>query len=155
MKIDFSVPEKYSSQVHLEDTVFVRIAGNVHKYIGKVYAIDPKIDAATRALKVRAIIDNKKHEIFAGSYAEVSLVLRSENSVVVPSMAIIAGLRGQTTYVVRNGKANLVPVTIGIRTDSSVEVLEGLHAGDTIATSGIMSLKNGAAVKIQNLKKLK
>ena len=155
MKIDFSVPEKYSSQVHLEDTVFVRIAGNGHKYIGKVYAIDPKIDAATRALKVRAIIDNKKHEIFAGSYAEVSLVLRSENSVVVPSMAIIAGLRGQTTYVVRNGKANLVPVTIGIRTDSSVEVLEGLHAGDTIATSGIMSLKNGAAVKIQNLKKLK
>ena len=153
VKIDFSVPEKYSLQVHVNDTVMVKVAGTGREYVGKVYAFDPKIDAATRALKVRALVDNSKHEIFAGSYAEVSLVLHSENSVVVPSMAVIAGLRGQTAYRVQNGKANLVPITIGIRTDSSVEVLQGLNAGDTIATSGIMALKSGIAVKIQNLKK--
>jgi len=62
-------------------------------------------------------------------------------------------LRGQTTYVVQNGKANLIPITIGIRTDSTVEVLTGLKAGDTIATSGIMALKPGMDVKIQHLKK--
>jgi len=155
MKIDFSVPEKYSLQVHVGDTVFVKIAGTGHKYVGKVYAFDPKIDAATRALKVRALVDNSKKEIFAGAYAEVTLVLHTENSVVVPSMAVIAGLRGQTAYVVDSGKAKLVPITIGIRTDSSVEVLTGLKAGDTIATSGIMALKTGMKVKIQNLKKLK
>lgn len=154
-KIDFSVPEKYSSQVHINDTVMVKVAGNSKTYIGKVYAFDPKIDAATRSLKVRALVDNSKHEIFAGSYAEVSLVLHSENSVIVPSMAVIADLRGQTTFLVKNGKANLIPITIGIRTDSSVEVLSGLKAGDTIATSGIMALKTGMAVKIQNLKKIK
>jgi membrane fusion protein (multidrug efflux system) len=70
-------------------------------------------------------------------------------------MAVIAGLRGQTAYIVDSGKAKLVPITIGIRTDSSVEVLTGLRAGDTIATSGIMALKTGMKVKIQNLKKLK
>ena len=155
MKIDFSVPEKYSNQVHINDTVFVKIASTSKKHIGKVYAFDSKIDAATRALKVRAMVDNNNHSIFAGSYADVSLVLHSENSVVVPSMAIIAGLRGQTTYLVQNGKAKLIPVTIGIRTDSSVEVLTGLTVGDTIATSGIMALKPGVDVKIQNLKKLK
>lgn len=155
MKIDFSVPEKYSSQVHVDDTVFVKIAGSGHKHVGKVYAFDPKIDAATRALKVRALVDNSKHEIFAGSYAEVTLVLHSDNSVVVPSMAVIAALRGQTVFKVDSGKAKLIPVTIGIRTDSSVEVLTGLKAGDTIATSGIMALKTGMAVKIQNLKKVK
>ncbi|HEX7415454.1 MAG TPA: efflux RND transporter periplasmic adaptor subunit [Bacteroidia bacterium] len=155
MDIDFSVPEKYSLQVHTNDTVRVKIAGTGRTYIGKVYAIDPKIDATTRALKVRASIDNSKREIFAGSYAEVSLILRSENSVVVPSMAVIASLRGQTTYLIKNGKANLIPINIGIRTDSSVEVLTGLKAGDTIATSGIMALKSGVAVKIQNLTKLK
>jgi membrane fusion protein (multidrug efflux system) len=153
VKIDFSVPEKYSSQVHINDTVMVKVAGTGRIYVGKVYAIDPKIDAATRALKVRALVDNNKHEIFAGSYAEVSLILRSENSVVVPSMAVIAALRGQTTYLIQNGKANLIPITIGIRTDSSVEVLKGLKEGDTIATSGIMALKPSMDVKIQNLKK--
>ena len=152
-KIDFSVPEKYASQIHVNDTVKVKVAGANHTYVGKVYALDPKIDAATRALKVRALIDNSKYEIFAGSYAEVSLVLRSENSVVVPSMAVIAGLRGQTIYLVQNGKANLIPITIGIRTDSTVEILTGLKSGDTIATSGIMALKQGMDVKIQHLKK--
>jgi membrane fusion protein, multidrug efflux system len=152
-KIDFSVPEKYASQVHVNDTVKVKVGGTNHTYVGKVYALDPKIDAATRALKVRALIDNSKYEIFAGSYAEVSLVLRSENSVVVPSMAVIASLRGQTAYLIQNGKANLIPITIGIRTDSTVEVLTGLKAGDTIATSGIMALKPGIDVKIQHLKK--
>jgi membrane fusion protein (multidrug efflux system) len=152
-KIDFSVPEKYASQVHVNDTVRVKVAGTGRIYVGKVYALDPKIDAATRALKVRALIDNSNHEIFAGSYAEVSLILKTENSVVVPSMAVIAGLRGQTTYIVKNGKAILTPITIGIRTDSTVEVLEGLKAGDTIATSGIMGLKPDADVKIQHLKK--
>jgi membrane fusion protein (multidrug efflux system) len=155
VKIDFSIPEKYSAQVHINDTVRVKIASTGRTYIGKVYAFDPKIDATTRALKVRALVDNSKYEIFAGSYAEVSLILRSENSVVVPSMAVIADLRGQTTYVLHNGVAKLIPITIGIRTDSSVEVLSGLTTGDTIATSGIMALKNGIGVKIQNLKKLK
>ena len=153
VKIDFSVPEKYSLQVHINDTVMVKISGTGRSYVGKVYAFDSKIDVATRTLKIRALIDNGKHEIFAGSYADVSLVLRSENSVVVPSMAVIAALRGQTTYLIQNGKANLIPITIGIRTDSSVEVLQGLKAGDTIATSGIMALKPGMDVKIQNLKK--
>ncbi|MHB8262024.1 MAG: efflux RND transporter periplasmic adaptor subunit [Bacteroidia bacterium] len=155
MDIDFSIPEKYSLQVRTNDTVRVKIAGTGRTYVGKVYAIDPKIDANTRALKVRASVDNSKREIFAGSYAEVSLILRSENSVVVPSMAVIASLRGQTTYLIKNGKANLIPISVGIRTDSSVEVLTGLKVGDTIATSGIMALKQGIAVKIQNLTKLK
>jgi len=149
-KIDFSVPEKYAAQVHVNDTVRVKVAGTGRVYIGKVYALDPKIDAATRALKVRALIDNSNHEIFAGAYAEVSLILRTDKSVVVPSMAVIAGLRGQTTYVVKNGKAVLTPITIGIRTDSTVEVLDGLKVGDTIATSGIMGLKPDIDVKIQN-----
>jgi membrane fusion protein (multidrug efflux system) len=155
MKIDFSVPEQYSWQVHVNDTVRVRISGTGREYFGKVYAIDPKIDVATRALRVRALVENNKQELFAGSFAEVYLILRSENSVVVPSMAVISTLRGQAAYLVKNGKANLVNINIGIRTDSSVEIISGIAAGDTIATSGIMALKPGIDVKIQNLKNLK
>ncbi len=155
VKVDFSVPEKYSSKIHLNDTVIVSIEGTGEKHKGRVYAFDPKIDANTRALKVRALIDNRDRKIFPGSFAQISTVLKTEKSVVVPTMAVIPNLRGQNAFVVKDGKANLVPITIGIRTDTTVEVLTGLNAGDTVVTSGIMTLKTGMQVKIQSPKKNK
>jgi membrane fusion protein (multidrug efflux system) len=149
VKIDFSIPEKYTAAVHLNDTVFITIQGTGHKYFGKVYAIDPKIDAATRSLKIRAICENNKREIFPGSYAQVTLVLKSDNSVIMPTMAVIPDIHGQKTYVVRNGKATSVLIETGIRNDTSVEVLKGLKQGDTVATEGIMALKPNVQVKIQ------
>ncbi|HTA62050.1 MAG TPA: efflux RND transporter periplasmic adaptor subunit [Bacteroidia bacterium] len=153
IKIDFSVPEKYTAVVHLNDTVLITIQGTGHTYVGKVYAIDPKIDAATRSLKIRAICENSKREIFPGSYAQVTLILKSDKSVIMPTMAVIPDLHGQKTYIVRNGKAVSVLIETGIRNDTSVEVLKGLKEGDTVATEGIMALKPNVQVKIQGHKK--
>ncbi|HWY37868.1 MAG TPA: efflux RND transporter periplasmic adaptor subunit [Bacteroidia bacterium] len=155
VKTDFSVPEKYTSMVHVNDTVLITVEGTKKQYKGKVYAIDPKIDANTRSLKVRAICHNNKRDIFPGSYAQVDLILRSENSVIVPTMAVIPDLRGQKTYVVRNGKAEMITIETGSRTDATIEVTKGLKNGDTLVTGGILSLKNGSPVKIQGLKKEK
>jgi membrane fusion protein (multidrug efflux system) len=153
VKIDFSVPEKYTAVVHLNDTALITIQGTGKTYIGKVYAIDPKIDASTRSLKIRAICENSKREIFPGSYAQVTLILKSDNSVVIPTMAVIPDLHGQKTFVVRNGKAMPVQIETGIRNDTTIEVLKGLKAGDTVATEGIMALKPNVQVKIQGIKK--
>jgi membrane fusion protein (multidrug efflux system) len=148
VKIDFSVPEKYTADVHINDTVLITIQGTGHKYVGKIYALDPKIDETTRSLKIRAICDNKNREIFPGSYAQVTLILKSENSILMPTMAVIPDIHGQKTFVVRNGKAESVLIETGIRNDTMVEVLKGLKAGDTVATEGIMALKPGVQVKI-------
>lgn len=148
VKVDFSVPEKYSSQIHINDTIIVSIEGTGVKHTGRVYAFDPKIDQNTRALKVRALIDNRDHRILPGSFAQIATILKTEQSVIVPTMAVIPELRGQKTFVVHNGKVSLVAIETGIRTDSTVEVLSGLKAGDTVVTSGIMTLKPGMAVKI-------
>jgi membrane fusion protein (multidrug efflux system) len=153
VKIDFSVPEKYTAVVHLNDTVLITVQGTGKTYVGKVYAIDPKIDAATRSLKIRAICENNKREIFPGSYAQVTLILKSENSVVIPTMAVIPDLHGQKTFVVRDGKAISVQIETGIRNDTTIEVLKGLKVGDTVATEGIMALKPNVQVKIQGIKK--
>ena len=155
VKIDFSVPEKYAASVHINDTIFITIQGTENRYKGKVYAIDPKIDASTRSLKIRAICGNNKREIFPGSYAQVTLILKSDNLVIMPTMAVIPDIHGQKTYVVRNGKAVSVIIETGIRNDTTVEVLKGLKAGDTVATEGIMALKPNVQVKIQGLKNKK
>ena len=149
IKIDFSVPEKYTAVVHLNDTVLITIQGTGRKYIGKIFAIDPKIDASTRSLKIRAICENGKREIFPGSYAQVTLILKSDKSVIMPTMAVIPDLHGQKTFVVHNRKAVAVLIETGVRNDTSVEVLKGLNPGDTVATEGIMSLKPNVQVKIQ------
>ena len=148
LKIDFTVPQKDASRVKVGDTILVNLEGNSKKFVGRIYAFDPKIDANSRSLKVRALIDNSKNEIFPGSYAQVSLILRSENSFTIPSMAVIPDLRGQKTYVVHGGKAELIKIETGVRTDSTIEVIKGLNEGDTIITSGIMGLKPGMQVKI-------
>lgn len=153
VKIDFSIPEKYAGKIKAGDSVSILVEGTGRNYAAKVFAVDPKIDAATRALRVRALCENRKHEIFPGAYAQVSFVLRAENSAVVPSMAVIPDLRGQKTYIVKNGKAELIKIETGSRTDTSIEVISGLTAGDSVITAGIMSLKPGASVKIIGKKK--
>ncbi len=153
VKIDFSVPEKYAGVIKAGDSIYIAVEGIKKNFVGKIYAFDPKIETGTRSLKVRAICNNPKKEIFPGSFAQVTLILRSANATVVPSMAVIPDLRGQKIYVVRNGKAELMMIETGSRTDTSIEVIKGLVPGDTVITAGIMSLKPGALVKIQGLKK--
>jgi membrane fusion protein (multidrug efflux system) len=153
VKIDFSIPEKYSSKIKTSDTVYLSMDGNNKQYTAKIYAIDPKIDANTRSLRVRALCSNDKKEIFPGSYVQVTLVLKSANSVMIPTMAVIPDLRGQKTYVVKNGKVEFVKIETGVRTDTTVEVVSGLQSGDTVVTGGILSLKPGALVKILGQKK--
>lgn len=153
VKIDFSVPEKYADKIKMNDTVFISMDGSNKKYRANIYALDPKIDVNTRSLKVRALCNNQKREIFPGAYAQVTLILRAEKSVIIPTMAVIPDLRGQKTFVVKNGKAEPVKIETGVRTDSTIEVISGLQSGDTVVTGGILSLKPGAPVKIQGQKK--
>jgi membrane fusion protein (multidrug efflux system) len=151
VKIDFSVPEKYALQVKNGDSIYVETNGK--RYGAAIYAIDPKIDPNTRSLKVRALCRNPKRELFPGAYAQVILLLHTETSAVIPTMAVIPDIRGEKTFVVRGGKATQVYIETGVRTDSTVEVVKGLKQGDTVVTGGIMSLKPGAPVKLLRTKK--
>lgn len=153
IKIDFSVPEKYAGQIKAGDSAYITIEGTRKTYGGKIYAVDPKIDPATRALKVRALCDNKNREIFPGAYAQVTLILRATNSTIIPTMAVIPELRGQKVFVVKKGKAESVNIETGSRTDTTVEVIKGLNVGDTVVTTGLMSVKAGGPVKIMGAKK--
>lgn len=156
VKIDFYVPEKYASLVQLGDTFSFSLEGQTEKHISKVSAIEPSIDATTRTLLVRATTPNKKQELLPGAFARVNFLLdHEENAIMIPTEALIPVLTGKKVFVVRKGKAQEVMVTIGVRTESSIQITSGLQAGDTLITRGIMQVKNGSDVKILNLKKNK
>jgi membrane fusion protein (multidrug efflux system) len=150
LKITFSIPEKYASQVKMNSYLTFKVAGSTESYTAKVYAIEPEVEIATRTLKVRAIAENKDGKLLPGTFANVELPLDIiKDAIVVPTEAIIPVQNGKKVFISDKGMAKEVMVETATRTDASILVLSGLKAGDTVITSGVMSLKNEAPVKIK------
>ena len=153
LKITFSIPEKYATQVKTNGTLSFTVSGSTEKFIAKVYAVEPSVDANTRTLQVRAIAENSHGKLLAGTYANVELPLDIiKNAILIPTEAVVPVQNGKKVFILKNGKAKETMVETATRTDASILVLSGLQAGDTIITSGVMSLKQDAAVKV-NIKK--
>jgi membrane fusion protein (multidrug efflux system) len=149
IKIDFSIPEKYATSVKINDNVKFKITGDDTAYIGKVYAIEPKIDPVSRTLKIRAIHDNVGNRIFPGSFAEVELVLEKiDGAILIPTHALVPELKGQKVFLYKGGKVLAQNVETGIRTEERVQITSGLKDGDTLITSGILQLRPGMPVDI-------
>ncbi|MCR4289596.1 MAG: efflux RND transporter periplasmic adaptor subunit [Candidatus Scalindua sp.] len=149
LKVDFTIPEKYADQVSVGDLVQFRTNETKQHFTGTVYAIEPKIDPNTRTLQLRALCENKSEEIFPGSYVQIELRLQQiTNALMIPTQAIIPVLKGHTVLVEKNGVVVSVPVKIGIRNASEVQIIEGLSAGDTIITTGLMRLRPGMPVNV-------
>ncbi len=149
LKVDFAIPEKYAGSVAVGDPVTFTNDEARLKFTGKVYAIEPKIDPALGSLQIRALCDNKEEKIFPGSYVEIELRLKNiTDALIVPTQAVVPVLKGQTILVKRNGVVVSILVKSGIRTASSVQILNGLEPGDTVITTGIMQLRPGMPVNV-------
>lgn len=146
IKIDFAIPEKYLSLVKNGQGVSFQIDGSNETFSSKIIAIDPKIDAVLRTIKVRAITQNPRNLFLPGMFIKVNLNLGSEQSIMIPSETIIPVLEGKKVFVKRNGMAEEVMIETGLRTDKKVQVLKGLSVGDSLITTALMTLKPGAPV---------
>lgn len=150
LKITFSIPEKYASQVKKNATISFKITGSNESYSAKIYAIEPEVEIATRTLKVRALADNSHGKLLPGTFANVQLPLDIiKDAVVIPTEAIIPVQEGKKVFIANKGMAKEVMVETATRTDASILVLEGLKAGDTVLTSGVMSLKDEAPIIVK------
>lgn len=153
VKISFSVPEKYKKQVKLNSLITFRTDGSSQIYTGKVFAMEPGIDAQTRSLQLKALAANHNHELLPGAFARISLALDvQEQAILIPNEAIIPVLKGKTVFLCKDGKARQVPVQAGTRTDENILISSGLSVGDTVLTTGALSLKADAPVKVTVVK---
>ena len=145
IKLDFSVPEKYSSVIKTGMKIKFSMNNTDQLYDASVIATEEGIDVGTRNLKVRALVNSKSKDLLPGSYANVTVRLsENKNALVIPTQAIIPSETNKSVIVARNGKAHFIPVTTGIRQASNIEVTKGIQKGDTIITSGILFLKEGS-----------
>lgn len=119
---------------------------------GKVAMVENTVDVATGMVTVRAIMDNPNETLWPGTLVNTKLNVRTEDAVVVPSVAIQRSQTGTFVFVIKDGKAAVQPVTVS-RTAQGLSVIEkGLSGGEVVVTDGQMQLSNGTAVDIRERK---
>jgi membrane fusion protein (multidrug efflux system) len=152
IKIDFTIPEKYATLIKQNDNIKFRPVNEKEYLNGKVYAIEPKINRATRTILVRGIYSNAGNKVIPGSFLDVKLELQKiKNAVLIPSYALIHDIKGEMIFQYKGGRAIQQMVETALRTESNVQVTSGIKPGDTIITSGILQLKNNIKVNISSL----
>lgn len=156
IKITFSIPEKYASQMKLNSKISFTVAGTTQNFEAKIYAIEPAVDVATRTLRVRALSQNSDGKLLPGTFANVALPLEKvDGAFVIPTEAIVPIQGGKKVFIAKNGQAEEVMVQTGTRTDKDIVVLSGLKAGDTVLTTGVLTLKKETPVKVSVTKNAK
>ncbi|MBN2612670.1 MAG: efflux RND transporter periplasmic adaptor subunit [Bacteroidales bacterium] len=152
LKIEFSIPERYAGEVIPGYSIDFNVDGIEKSFSANVYAVDPKVDLNTRTIVARALYANTREELKPGRFVSVRARLsKIEKAVSIPSEAVIPEMEGEKVFVYKNGKAQEVKVSLGLRTESHVQVKSGLHFGDTVLITAILQLRHQIPVQLDTL----
>jgi len=152
VRLRVEVPERMAPWVRTGQPVEVGLeAFEERKFSGRISRISPTVDQAKRTFIVEALIQNSRGELKPGSYARARLVTEKIDTVkIVPARAVAYILGTNKAFVVNNGVIEARDVKLGDRFEKEVEVLEGLSAGEIIATTQVNRLDTGVRVRVED-----
>ncbi len=159
---DFYLPQQELAKIVLGQKVSVTT--DIHpdqEFVGKIWAINAKVDLASRNVQIRAVLDNQEQELLPGMYGVINIDIGApQKYITLPQTAITYNPYGNTVYVVKtNGKdksgkdrffAEQRFITVGTTRGDQIAVLTGLEEGDIVVTAGQMKLQNGVEVIVNN-----
>ncbi|MBK6803803.1 MAG: efflux RND transporter periplasmic adaptor subunit [Betaproteobacteria bacterium] len=150
LKVDFRVPEIYLKQVRAGQALEIALdAIPGRTYAGRVFAINPLVDAAGRAIVIRAQVSNPDTSLRPGMFARVRLITEERrDALVVPEQALVPFGSEQFVFRVVDGKAQRARVEIGQRGDGKVEIRQGVGPEDVIVVAGQLKLRDGVTVTL-------
>ena len=153
LKVMANISEQYYTQVKVGQEVNIEVdifPGET--FTGKVSRINPALDATTRTFGVEVTIPNAKERLRPGMYARTTFHLGDRESVLIPDTALQkqVGSSERYVYVIKNGVAEYRLVKDGRRVGDKIEILEGLSAGEVVATTSFTRLMSGKKVEIKN-----
>lgn len=147
IKVEFNVPEIFLGRLRQDLEVAAKSSAYPGKvFIGRITAIDTRIDTATRSVRVNALFDNPQEELRPGLFLSVEIVLDRREAVLVPEDALVAEGAKQYVFVVNNNRVERREVTLNQRLPGEVEVIQGLKAGDTVIARGTQRVRHGQTV---------
>jgi len=159
--VNFNVTQGDLSRVRLGGDVRVTSEGINEPVTGKVTAINPVIDTATRNAQVQALVHNPERRLTAGMFVKAELTLPERTTLVpLPSSAVLYAPYGDSVFIVeeitdpKSGKrykgVRQQVVKLGGSRGDQVAVLSGVKPGEEVVSSGVFKLRNGAAVLVNN-----
>ena len=151
LKVEFSVSERYANDVKIGAKLTFGLEGSLNTYQARVYARESSLDINTHTLTIRALYPNPTG-IMPGRYASITLRKQEyENALAIPSQAIVPEMGKDKVFLFKGGKAEPIEIISGIRTESLVQVIQGLSEGDTVIISGTQQLRTGMPVVIDHI----
>ncbi|MCL1934467.1 MAG: efflux RND transporter periplasmic adaptor subunit [Candidatus Azobacteroides sp.] len=151
LKIEFSVNEKQADYVSPGMEIAFQTPPDLTVYKAAIYAIETRVDPKTYTLKVRASYPNANGRMRPGRSASVEIHSTPiYNALTAPSESVIKEMGRDIAYICSGGKAKQVTLDIGMRTASDLQIINGLNSGDTLIISGVMQLRDGLPVIIDN-----
>jgi len=157
--VDFTLPQQEIARIRLGQDVTVTTDTYPDRtFPGTITAFNAKVDPQTRNIKIEATLDNSRHQLLPGMFAEVQVETgEAVAHITLPQTAVTYNPYGETVYIVasndKKGSAKIAKqifVKAGPKRGDQVAILEGLKAGDTVVTSGQMKLKNGSRITVNN-----
>lgn len=148
-KVTFSVPERYLPIINKGSKVTFTVESSRDNFNATVYAIEPALDANSRTITVRAKAPNPKNLLTAGAFAKINLTLdQIPKTIMVPTECVIPDLKSSKIYIYKNGIAVAKDVKTDLRTDTKIQIIDGLKAGDSIVVSGLIQIRPKSPLKI-------
>ncbi len=157
IKLDFSVPERFIQELQPGKLVEARAVAYPDRiFKGVVTSIDSRVNPATRAVIVRAVMPNDDYSLFPGMLMKVKLIKESREALLLPEAAIIPIQSKHFVYIVNeDNKVVQQQVTLGTRTRGWVEITQGLEVGQQVIIRGILKVRPDDEVKVQQAENFK
>jgi len=127
--------------------VSATIPGRASSEEGKVAMVENTVDATTGMITVRGVMDNKNETLWPGTLVATKLTIRTEEAVVVPTVAVQRSQNGNFVFVVKDGAAKVTPVKVDRTFQGYSVISEGLSGGETVVTDGQLLLSDGTRVE--------
>lgn len=154
LRVDFAVPAEYAAQLEEGQEVKVIASASGDTAVAEIYAINPAINLNSRQIQLRALLENGEGSFIPGDFAEIQLeVTEEDEALLIPAEAVVPEVDSHVVYKLKNGRAVKQEVVPGVRTESEIQIMEGLVAGDTVLLTGLMQIEDGQQVQVDTLKR--
>ncbi len=155
VKIDFTLPEEYGNVIRTGMAIVVELdATTKARRKAIIIATEPGANTNTRNLKVRALLQGGTAN--PGSFVKVFIDAgKNRSSIKIPTNCIIPDDKNNQVVLVKNGYADFVNIKTGVREANSVEVVQGIAAGDTVVVTGVLFARPKSVLSVRSVKELK
>ena len=147
VKLDFSVPELFLSNLNAGLPIEAGSSAYPNAtFKGRVSSVDTRVDPTTRAIVVRAVIENRDSRLRPGMFMTLRLVRSEGKALMLPETAVVPEDSKHFVFVVEQGRAYQREVTIGRRRPGEVEIRKGVTAEDLVVVDGTLNVHDGSPV---------